>query len=57
MPVSAIFTNLESGASIDNIMEWCDDRLDVEQIKAVIEFPLSAASKPLRRMCRINRCA
>jgi len=37
MPVSAIFENLEAGASIDDIMEWFEG-LDREQIKAVIEF-------------------
>ena len=37
MPVSAIFENLEAGASLDNIMEWYDG-LDREQVKAVIEF-------------------
>ena len=37
MPVSAIFENLEAGASLDDIMEWYDG-LDREQIKAVIEF-------------------
>ena len=37
MPVSAIFENLEAGASIDDLMQWFDG-LDREQIKAVIEF-------------------
>ena len=37
MPVSAIFENIEAGASIDDLMEWFDG-LDREQIKAVIEF-------------------
>jgi uncharacterized protein (DUF433 family) len=37
IPVSAIFENLEAGASLDDIMEWYDG-LDREQIKAVIEF-------------------
>jgi uncharacterized protein (DUF433 family) len=37
MPVSAIFENLEAGASIDEIMEWFDG-LNREQVKAVIEF-------------------
>jgi len=37
MPVSAIFENLEAGASLDNIMEWYDG-LNREQVKAVIEF-------------------
>jgi uncharacterized protein (DUF433 family) len=37
MPVSAIFENLEAGASIDDIMQWYDG-LNREQVKAVIEF-------------------
>jgi uncharacterized protein (DUF433 family) len=37
MPVSAIFENLETGADIDDIMEWFDG-LDREQVKTVIEF-------------------
>ena len=37
MPVSAIFENLEAGASIEDILAWCDG-LDREQVKAVIEF-------------------
>jgi uncharacterized protein (DUF433 family) len=40
-PVSAIFENLEAGASIDDIMEWFDG-LDREQVKAVIEFDFEA---------------
>ena len=37
MPVSAIVENLETGASIDDIVEWFDG-LDREPVKAVIEF-------------------
>jgi uncharacterized protein (DUF433 family) len=37
MPVTAIFENIEAGASIDDIMEWFDG-LDRKQVKAVIEF-------------------
>jgi uncharacterized protein (DUF433 family) len=37
MPVSAIFENIEAGASIDDIMEWFDG-LDRTQVKAVIAF-------------------
>jgi len=37
MPVSAIFQNIEAGASITDLMEWFDG-LDREQVKAVIEF-------------------
>jgi uncharacterized protein (DUF433 family) len=37
MPVSAIFENLEAGASINDIMQWFDG-LDRQQVKAVLEF-------------------
>jgi len=37
MPVATILSNLEAGASIDDIMDWFDG-LDREQVKAVIEF-------------------
>ena len=45
MPVSAIFENLEAGASLDNIMEWYDG-LDREQVKAVIEFAARSLDTP-----------
>ena len=45
MPVSAIFENLEAGASIDDIVEWFDG-LDREQVKAVIEFAARSLDKP-----------
>jgi uncharacterized protein (DUF433 family) len=44
MPVSAIFENLEAGASLADIMEWYDG-LDREQIKAVIEFAARSLDK------------
>ncbi len=37
MPVSAIFENLESGASIDNLVQWFDG-INRKQVQAVIEF-------------------
>ena len=37
MPVATIFENLETGANIDDILEWFDG-LDREQVRAVIEF-------------------
>jgi len=37
MPVSAIFGNIEAGASIDNILEWFE-ALDRAQLEAVLEF-------------------
>ncbi len=36
MPVSTVFENLESGATIDEIMEWFD--VTREQVVAVLEF-------------------
>jgi uncharacterized protein (DUF433 family) len=44
MPVSAIFENLEAGASLDEIMQWYDG-LDREQVKAVIEFAARSLDK------------
>ena len=44
MPVSAIFENLEAGASIDDIMEWFHG-LDRIQIQAVIEFAARSLDK------------
>jgi len=45
MPVSAIFENLEAGASIDDIMNWFDG-LDRDHVKAVIEFAARSLDKP-----------
>ena len=44
MPVSAIFENLEAGATLDNIMEWYDG-LNREQVKTVIEFAAHSVRK------------
>jgi len=44
MPVSAIFENLEAGASIDDILEWFAG-LDREQVQAVIEFAARSLKK------------
>jgi uncharacterized protein (DUF433 family) len=44
MPVSAIFENLEAGASVDDILKWFEG-LDREQIKAVIEFAARSLDK------------
>jgi uncharacterized protein (DUF433 family) len=44
MPVSAIFENLQAGASIDDLMEWFDG-LDREQVKEVIDFAASSLEK------------
>jgi uncharacterized protein (DUF433 family) len=45
MPVSAIFENLEAGASIDDLMDWFDG-LDRQQVKAVIEFAARSLDRP-----------
>jgi uncharacterized protein (DUF433 family) len=45
MPVTAIFENLEAGASIDEILAWFEG-LDREQVKAVIEFAARSLDKP-----------
>ena len=44
MPVSAVFENLESGATIDKIMEWFD--VTREQIVAVLEFAARSLDPP-----------
>ena len=36
MPVSTVFENLESGATIEEVMEWFD--VTREQVVAVLEF-------------------
>jgi uncharacterized protein (DUF433 family) len=36
MPVSAVFENLEAGATVDEIMEWF--HLSREQINPVLQF-------------------
>lgn len=37
MPVATIFQNLETGANIDDILEWFDG-ITREQVVAVIDF-------------------
>jgi uncharacterized protein (DUF433 family) len=44
MPVSAIFENLEAGASIDDIMQWYEG-LNREQVKAVIAFAVRSLDR------------
>lgn len=44
MPVSAIFENLEAGASIDDVMQWYEG-IDREQVKAVIEFAVRSLDR------------
>jgi uncharacterized protein (DUF433 family) len=44
MPVSIVFENLESGASIDEIAEWF--HITSEQIQSVIEFAARSLDPP-----------
>jgi uncharacterized protein (DUF433 family) len=44
MPVSTVFENLESGASIEEIMEWFD--VTREQVVAVLEFAARSLDPP-----------
>jgi uncharacterized protein (DUF433 family) len=44
MPVSAVFDNLEAGASIDEIVEQFD--ITREQINAVLEFAARSLNAP-----------
>ncbi|MCU1263226.1 MAG: hypothetical protein JWO80_6111 [Bryobacterales bacterium] len=57
MPVSTVFENLESGASIEEIMEWFD--LTREQIVAVLEFAARSldAPPPAKPLVDIPRCS
>jgi len=45
MPVSIVFENLESGASIDEIMEWF--HVTREQVVAVLEFAARSLDPPV----------
>ena len=44
MPVSIVFENLESGASIEEIMEWF--HVTREQVVAVLEFVARSLDPP-----------
>ncbi len=44
MPVSTVFENFESGATIDEIIDWFD--LTREQIVAVLEFAARSLDPP-----------
>ena len=44
MPVATIFENLESGATIEGIMEWFD--VTREQVVAVLEFAARSLDAP-----------
>lgn len=45
MPVSAVFENLESGASIEDIMEWF--HLTRDQLVTVLEFAVRSLDAPV----------
>jgi uncharacterized protein (DUF433 family) len=45
MPVSIVFENLESGASIDEIIEWF--HVTKEQVIAVLEFAARSLDPPV----------
>jgi uncharacterized protein (DUF433 family) len=46
LPVSAIFENLEAGASIQEIAEWFD--IKPEQIKEVLAFAVRSLDVPVQ---------
>lgn len=46
MPVATVFENLETGASIEEIMEWFD--LTREQITAVLDFAARSLAPSVR---------
>jgi uncharacterized protein (DUF433 family) len=45
MPVSMVFENLESGATIDEITEWF--HVTREQVMAVLEFAARSLDSPI----------
>ena len=45
MPVSAVFENLEDGATVDEITEWY--RISKEQVIAVLEFAARSVAAPV----------
>ena len=44
LPVATVFDNLESGATIEEVMEWF--RVSREQINAVMAFVARSLEKP-----------
>ena len=48
MPVATVFENLESGATVDEIMEWFD--VTREQVTAVLEFAPPPLGDPHSRL-------
>jgi uncharacterized protein (DUF433 family) len=45
MPVSALFENLEAGATIDEITEWF--HISKEQVTEVLEFAARSLAAPV----------
>jgi uncharacterized protein (DUF433 family) len=45
MPVSAVFQNLEAGATVDQIVEWFD--IPKEQVIEVLEFAARSVAAPV----------
>jgi len=45
MPVSAVFENLEAGATVDEIAEWF--HLSKEQVIEVLEFAARSVAAPV----------
>ena len=45
MPVSAVFLNLEAGATVDEIAEWFD--ISKEQVIEVLEFAARSVAAPV----------
>ena len=45
MPVSAVFANLEAGATIDEITEWF--HISKEQVTEILEFAAQSLSAPI----------
>jgi len=50
MPVATVFENLESGATIDEIMQWFD--VTREQVVAVLEFVACSLQSPTSQLPR-----
>jgi uncharacterized protein (DUF433 family) len=48
MPIAVVFENLESGATIDDIIEWFPG-ITREQIVRVLEFAAQSANAPAHR--------
>jgi uncharacterized protein (DUF433 family) len=46
MPVSAVFENLEAGATVDEITEWF--HISKEQVIEVLEFAARSLAAPVR---------